>query len=932
MRAAIDSASASLLTPFDLDTWLVSGMSHLKSMGLVQYFEKVSWVYAAADKVASTVSQVPAQFYFKDTEDLLPPDHPVYIQFHPPWGANVPSMASLFYISVLRRELFGEMFWVFRNTDVIPTLPTQMFPLKNEQTQEILGWEWSLPNGGQRRLRLDDVLFYKYPHPTDPVRGMSRLAAARWSIEQDINMVAWNANNFKEGVAADMVISTKQGSAVLNPKARKEIRDSIKESVQGIAGKRVLAVGNADVETIASSLRDLEYSTGREMTREEICAVMDVPPALIGIYRYANFANARFQGQTFYFNKVRPITSELAEAVNLQMEARGMPEVELRFDLTEIINQFIPIKDRAEAAKILVDIGIPLQDALDEVNIGIEVDESSDPDGSGDGGTVPDADSPSTQMPVMPPMRNEDVPDTIKVDKEESPLRLSRWAWTLNEAKITPVVNKFMRVIAPGIMREIRRDEEFANFDSARWARSLESLLQTPATQIFYAGWNVLEAEIGKDGAPDVLKQSTLYDPPFIVSEDIVQQIRPVIREIARASARVTDSMARDLELRVSKAFLNGNTLDEVEAIVEDVLKSPAYVRNITRQVVGGAYNTGRQIAMQREGVIVSTWQSMGDGDVRDTHGLEHGNTVPLGDRFPVTGLRYPHDPSGPSSEIYGCRCIAVPGGQIRTSSDKLSQWFPRSTIAQSYMRSIRSSYVNQSVEGWRNVGLASTVFTASIGFEIVDRLSALFKETNDVDLTLSADLSTDIRDAGGDPVRVALNANKEISKFTPWPVDVTLTQSQSQDYEVSAGAISIPPAKVTEFSEVMTRGKYGPDKDPNDVLPTLVGNFGLLLEKRASGPLNEYREKSLEVNSLDANTAYGSEVASGPPVQDSRLPHRWMSIPQDDVTNLTRMFYYMLVKAIHDPKAHRIIGEWFLADTDLFQDIFRLLWEESAP
>ena len=53
------------------------------------------------------------------------------------------------------------------------------------------------------------------------------------------------------------------------------------------------------------------------------------------------------------------------------------------------------------------------------------------------------------------------------------------------------------------------------------------------------------------------------------------------------------------------------------------------------------------------------TWNTMGDDRVRMSHLDVDGMSVDASDTFTVGGadLDYPQDPSGPASEIDGCRC-----------------------------------------------------------------------------------------------------------------------------------------------------------------------------------------------------------------------------------------------------------------------------------
>lgn len=61
-----------------------------------------------------------------------------------------------------------------------------------------------------------------------------------------------------------------------------------------------------------------------------------------------------------------------------------------------------------------------------------------------------------------------------------------------------------------------------------------------------------------------------------------------------------------------------------------------------------------------RAGILTKTWHDSRDGRVRHTHRAMNGQKVGFDEAFVSPSgarLRYPHDPSAPTSETLGCRC-----------------------------------------------------------------------------------------------------------------------------------------------------------------------------------------------------------------------------------------------------------------------------------
>ena len=67
---------------------------------------------------------------------------------------------------------------------------------------------------------------------------------------------------------------------------------------------------------VSLSPRDMEFLKQRKLCREEICAVFKVPPALVGLYEYANYANAEHQNKAFWQKAIIPKLHKLEHKLN----------------------------------------------------------------------------------------------------------------------------------------------------------------------------------------------------------------------------------------------------------------------------------------------------------------------------------------------------------------------------------------------------------------------------------------------------------------------------------------------------------------------------------------------------------------------------------------------------------------------------------------
>lgn len=121
---------------------------------------------------------------------------------------------------------------------------------------------------------------------------------------------------------------------------------------------------------------------------------------------------------------------------------------------------------------------------------------------------------------------------------------------------------------------------------------------------------------------------------------------------------------------RVRRALLaavdDEATSAELQSAVMDVFDGAITGRAAlaANQEGGGAWSVGVYDDMKQGGIPSSSWLTMGDEKVRDTHDAMEDQCRLVGTSF-TTGagfpLLYPRDPDGEASEVFGCRCQLIP-------------------------------------------------------------------------------------------------------------------------------------------------------------------------------------------------------------------------------------------------------------------------------
>lgn len=916
----MDEITASLMSPFNLRDWLTQGQTHLSKFTHLSSYSKLTWVFACINRIANSVANVPRSLQ-RNGKPILA-DHPLWIYFNPPYGKTIPSFNHLVKLSVIQREIFGGTHWIFdsKKSQVLPVWDGAITPKVMPGTNELAGWEYS-DGRIKKNYRLDEVFWWRYPHPTSLLSSMPPLDAARWAVEQEINQSAWNAKSFKKGLTSRLLCYSEDGMT----KTQKDqiIKDVEAQSTGSVGSEFTVLSGKFKIEKLSQSLKDMEYIQGRQMTREEICAVFQVPPALVGIYQYANYANADFQGQEFWQHKIMPYLVDLKETLDIHFQQMGF-DVEVEYDKKYYIDFLKPLKDRTESAKKLVEIGVPVQQALDAAEIDIVVPEGTAPMAA----PSQEPESPTGPLPEEEEVGSKTAPTVGEQD-------LNEYSWNYLEAMILPAANSYMKVFRRQIMRQVRRGDEFSILYDM-WSDKLAETVEPFVSDFLVAGWNVARALLGKCNGETFVKQpTTMFDPPGMSPDVWRVEIQPVTRELAASFSHVTDTMAKEIEMRVWESVARGDNLTQIELQIGDILTDPKWARRITRSTVGGSYNMGKYIGYLKEGTTHHKWISMHDGKERVTHKLEHGNIVPVRQMFPVTGLRFPHDPQGPKREIYNCRCTTVPVTGKKPSS-QLEQWFSSKAVLSSILDTVRTAYYSFEVGGWKLGKKMAWSKVKGAGSELADNLRTVL--TGRVAATPKMAVTGNFRKAiKGDLSRVAGILGKLEKILAPLcvpGVEIKWDLTQAPVCEYRGGKILLPLTQVDRIVEMVERGDFSYQGDPWNYLGQIFFCLGLLTEaKFFAAEMDEYYQSRIGSQMLTPEQATGFEQAAVVcPDHDFALPY--LGFRQDGLTSLTGHVFAAIGLCLCNEKADMDLGTWFLRDSGTYVKIMTMvggLFDEGA-
>ena len=204
-------------------------------------------------------------------------------------------------------------------------------------TEVMTHYEVTKDGAKLRDVPVDDVVHFMHQDPINEFWGFSPTEAAGRNIDTDVASTDWNRFLLKNRAVAEVVFSSKESHSKTQYEEHKR---QITDQHQGPknAGRPWILGGGYDVKQLALTPRDMDYSAGKRMVRDEICAVYGVPPVLVGIYTDATLNQLKEGQQIFWVNTVIPYLRMFYSTVNKSLTPEFYPDGSRRlwFDVTGI--------------------------------------------------------------------------------------------------------------------------------------------------------------------------------------------------------------------------------------------------------------------------------------------------------------------------------------------------------------------------------------------------------------------------------------------------------------------------------------------------------------------------------------------------------------------------------------------------------------------
>ena len=616
-----------------------------------------AWVYSAIKVMADNFSQVP--FVIKHGDEVIETSSMKYghIKHLFEYVSPYLNKYSLFETIPVWLSLRGECFWQIVRDDYL-NKPAEINIIRPENMVEIvkngelLGWEeWT---GETRKIHdIKDIIQFKYYNPYNKYRGLSPLTACLLGLHIDYAAAAYNFYFFNKDATPAGVISSDQ---VLRPEEADAIEKRWDKKHRGLRKKGSVAVlgQGSKYQPIALAQKDIQYLEQRKWSREEVFAVLGVPPALMSVLEYATIkSNIKEQKKQLFQNNLIPKMHFVEDVLRTDFfEREGYKELTGTFDISQIDALKEDYKDVIDQALKLQQLGYTANEINERLGLGFE--------------EAPWRDQWWISFNMVPAGTSEPEPPKKEVKQIKAPLPDVKRIWRSLVRQTEPIEVEYAKALQEYFYK-MRQDilSKIFNHKSVKaggtpaedflFDPEFDELLEKISRPHFERAYKV--------GLDSIANQIETHFNMTNVRATVSLSKR--IKAIKDINTTIKDQLLGNLNPILKEGLEQGQAYDTIAGKLADAARgvlnnARSRAKTIARTEINGAMNQARHDTMIESGIKKHMWTTSLDNDVRYSHLQCEAKVRVIGEPFP-NGLEYPHDPAGSPEEVINCRCITVP-------------------------------------------------------------------------------------------------------------------------------------------------------------------------------------------------------------------------------------------------------------------------------
>ena len=557
--------------------------------------------------------------------------------------------------------------------------------------------------GGDVPLLPSEVLWMRYPHPTERWGALAPWKAALYAAESDALARKWQRSMLEQDARPSMIVNA--GSVPADRWEQLSAQWVSRVQGPGNAGRSLLvsSATPVDAKPLTFSPAEMAYLESRKVNADEVMLAFGIRRDVL--FGESTYENQRAAKTALWSDTLLPKLDTMASELDRQLMpdplrtvAWDLSEVDaLRESQDSIIKR---VSDATYPDVLMIDEGRammgldPLPNGLGQMTLTAYREHVR----------------ATAQMTLIQAqadaLRSAPAPRYVRTRGRTRMVKVARpdTRAAQSAAKALAAYDRLERIGQRALARLAARQEqtvmrELNKLRSDRYAPKLDRWAQIIAA----GGWptqplevhgarttvNVARIPEGQRAAVD-----DLFDAPYWTEEtvraledfmtatwmeggqeaasafgvdwDVLDpRVMEAMAERLRVlSGQVTDTTRSILESQILEGGLEaGESIDDLAARLRTVFTDLSTWRAalIARTEVVGGYNAASHRVAAESGVVATRrWLAAGDGRVRPSHRAQDGHTLArLEERYP-NGCLYPGDPAADPSETVNCRCVEL--------------------------------------------------------------------------------------------------------------------------------------------------------------------------------------------------------------------------------------------------------------------------------
>jgi HK97 family phage portal protein len=382
-----------------------------RTISYAQLYRTQVWIATNINKLSRNIARLPLKVFDVDPEGNRTPAHSgaLYDLMRKPWqrGSGMDLRYGIAFPLALQGNSVFAKARANRGGPVTSMVPLDWRYLipRLDAYQRVMYWEtWQ--TGKQLFLDPADVVHFAWQAP-DGDLGVSPLQQLGTTVRLEDSMQRYEIASFENAArpAGGLVVDSEK--RVGKPE-RDELREEVEQAHGGIdnAFKIMVLGGGVDWKPFSQTAKDAELISSRKLTREEVAAVYDIPPPMIGILENATFSNISEQHKMLFTTILGPWLTLIEETLQAQLLAgeAAFANQALAFDLSDLL--------KGDPAKRVPEITKGIESGLYTINEGRQME------------GLPPVDHPSANVPLLAqnnlrPLGSEDEEEGESEEEEE---------------------------------------------------------------------------------------------------------------------------------------------------------------------------------------------------------------------------------------------------------------------------------------------------------------------------------------------------------------------------------------------------------------------------------------------------------------------------------------------------------------------------------